>query len=163
MDDARRHDHRPARLLGAQTPARERPCVPLPGRRQDQCDTAPVRRVWFPRLLMRTVRRLTGRDRIWNDNKESLKSAFWGRESLFGYALTQQHRRRREWPRTFASRSVVRLRSQEQVSGNSLFSPKEDTLNLLVLFCFSRSKTCCISQVPDGVRKFLRVMFVCGY
>jgi adenylate kinase family enzyme len=72
-------------------------------------------RVWFLRLLRRTGRRLTGRERLWNDNKESLKSAFWGRESLFGFALTQQPRRRREWPRAFARYSVVRLRSQAEI------------------------------------------------
>jgi hypothetical protein len=58
---------------------------------------------------------MTGRERMWNENKESLKDLFWGRESLFGYALTQQPIRRREWPRTFARYSVVRLRSQADV------------------------------------------------
>ena len=72
-------------------------------------------RVWFLRLLRRTGRRLTGRERLWNDNKESLKSAFWGRESLFGYALTQQPIRRREWPRELARYPVVRLRSQAEI------------------------------------------------
>ena len=72
-------------------------------------------RVWFVRLLRRTGRRLTGRERLWNDNQESLKNAFWGRESLFGYALTQQPIRRREWPRTLARYPVVRLRSQAEI------------------------------------------------
>ena len=72
-------------------------------------------RVWFVRLLRRTGRRLTGRERLWNDNQESLKNAFWGRESLFGFALTQQPRRRREWPRTLARYPVIRLRSQAEI------------------------------------------------
>jgi len=72
-------------------------------------------RVWFVRLLRRTGRRLTGRERLWNDNQESLKNAFWGRESLFGYALTQQPIRRREWPRTLARYPVVRLRSLTEI------------------------------------------------
>ena len=72
-------------------------------------------RVWFPRLLRRTGRRLTGREKLWNDNKESLRSAFWGRESLFGYALIHQRKRRRDWPRTLARYSVVRLRTQAEV------------------------------------------------
>jgi adenylate kinase family enzyme len=72
-------------------------------------------RVWLPRLLRRTARRLTGREPLWNDNRESLKSAFWGRESLFGYALIQQRVRRREWPRTLAGYPVVRLRSQAEI------------------------------------------------
>ena len=71
--------------------------------------------VWSRRLLRRTGRRLTGRERLWNDNKESLKTAFWGRESLFGYALIQQRKRRRHWPRAFARYPVVRLRSRQDV------------------------------------------------
>jgi adenylate kinase family enzyme len=72
-------------------------------------------RVWLARLLRRTGRRLSGRERMWNDNRESLKSAFWGRESLFGYALTHQPIRRREWPGELARHPVVRLRSQAEV------------------------------------------------
>jgi adenylate kinase family enzyme len=72
-------------------------------------------RVWLPRLLKRSARRLTGREPMWNDNQESLKGIFWGRESLFGYALTQQPRRRRHWPAELASYDVVRLRSQSGV------------------------------------------------
>ena len=72
-------------------------------------------RVWFLRLFRRTVRRLTGRERIWNDNKESLTTAFWGRESLFGYALSQQYKRRQVWPRLLSRYSMVRLRSRDEV------------------------------------------------
>ncbi len=72
-------------------------------------------RVWLVRLLRRTGRRLTGRERLWNENKESLTNAFWGRQSLFGYALTQQPIRRREWPRRLARYPVVRLRSQAEI------------------------------------------------
>ena len=72
-------------------------------------------RVWLLRLLRRTARRLTGREALWNDNRESLRSVFWGRESLFGYALLQQPVRRREWPVQLAKLPVVRLRSQAAV------------------------------------------------
>ena len=72
-------------------------------------------RVWFPRLLKRSARRLSGREPMWNDNRESLKDVFWGRESLFGYALTQQPVRRREWPTVLARHRVVRLRSQAEI------------------------------------------------
>ena len=40
-------------------------------------------RVWFPRLVRRTARRVRGRERLWNDNRETLLGAVWGRESLF--------------------------------------------------------------------------------
>ena len=44
-------------------------------------------RVWLPRLVRRTGRRLAGREEIWNGNRESLRTALWGRDSLFGYAV----------------------------------------------------------------------------
>ena len=72
-------------------------------------------RVWLPRLIRRSARRMTGRETLWNGNRESLKSLFWGRESLFGYAFTQQPARRREWPAELAGHDVVRLRSPEAV------------------------------------------------
>ena len=72
-------------------------------------------RVWFPRLVRRSARRISGREPMWNDNRETLKDVVWGRESLFGYALTQQPRRRREWPLELAPYNVVRLRSRSAV------------------------------------------------
>jgi adenylate kinase family enzyme len=71
--------------------------------------------VWVPRLLRRTGRRLTGRERLWNDNRETLRDAFGGRESLFGYALRTHFQRRRDWPAEFADHPVVRLRSVADV------------------------------------------------
>jgi adenylate kinase family enzyme len=72
-------------------------------------------RVWFPRLLARTVRRIRGRESLWNDNRESLRTAFWGRESLFGYAIRMHFDRRRRYPEELARYRVVRLRSTEEV------------------------------------------------
>jgi adenylate kinase family enzyme len=72
-------------------------------------------RIWLPRLLRRTGRRLTGRERLWNDNRETLRGAFWGRGSLFGYALESHFRRRRAWPGELAGRPVVRLRTTREV------------------------------------------------
>jgi shikimate kinase len=72
-------------------------------------------RVWLPRLLRRTARRLTGRERMWNDNRETLRGAFGGRESLFGYALRMHFARRRDWPGELAQYRVVRLRSVADV------------------------------------------------
>jgi adenylate kinase family enzyme len=74
-------------------------------------------RVWLPRLLRRTARRLTGRERLWNDNRETLRGAFWGRESLFGFALAAHFRRRRELPSALAGYPVVRLCSTRAVRG----------------------------------------------
>lgn len=72
-------------------------------------------RVWLWRLLCRTHRRVRGRERLWNDNEESWLTALWGRESLFGYALTQQPKRRREYPVRYAGYPLVRLRRQRDV------------------------------------------------
>ena len=42
------------------------------------------------------ARRVSGRETLWNGNRETWRDAVWGRESLIGYALTQQPRRRRD-------------------------------------------------------------------
>jgi adenylate kinase family enzyme len=68
-------------------------------------------RVWFPRLLRRTWRRRLGRETLWNDNRETLRNAFWGRESLFVFALRSHFVRRRTWPTELAAYPVVRLRT----------------------------------------------------
>lgn len=72
-------------------------------------------RVWFPRLLARTLRRILGRETLWNDNRESIRSAFWGRDSLFGFALRMHFRRRRTYPQRLGAYNVVRLRTPADV------------------------------------------------
>jgi shikimate kinase len=72
-------------------------------------------RVWFPRLLRRSARRLTGREKMWNDNRETLRGAFGGRESLFGYAIRMHFARRRAYPVELAAYPVVRLRTVDEV------------------------------------------------
>jgi hypothetical protein len=72
-------------------------------------------RVWFPRLLRRTLRRVRGRETLWNENTESLRGAFWGRESLFGFAFRMHFSRRRRYPLELAPYNVVRLRSPREV------------------------------------------------
>ena len=42
--------------------------------------------VWLPRLVRRTVGRIRRDEPLWNDNRESWRSGFWGRDSLLGYA-----------------------------------------------------------------------------
>ena len=72
-------------------------------------------RVWLPRLVRRTARRLRSGEEVWNGNRESLRSAFWGRESLFAWAFRQHRARRRAWPERLAGYPVVRLRSPAEV------------------------------------------------
>jgi adenylate kinase family enzyme len=87
----------------------------------DRADTVvwldlPIR-VWLPRLARRTVRRMRGRETLWNDNRETIRGVLWGygTESLFPYAFRSHFRRRRLYPRELARYNVVRLRSQAAV------------------------------------------------
>jgi shikimate kinase len=66
-------------------------------------------RVWLPRLARRTGRRVRGRETLWNDNRETLANAVWGRESLFAWAFRSHFQRRREWPGELSAYPVVRL------------------------------------------------------
>ena len=68
-------------------------------------------RVWLPRLVRRTGRRLIGRETIWNGNRESLRGAVWGRDSLLRYALQSHFARRRDWPGELSAFPVIRLRT----------------------------------------------------
>ena len=72
-------------------------------------------RVWLPRLLRRTSRRWLRREPLWNDNRETLRNAFWGRRSLFGWALRSHFTCRRTWPAKLAGYPVVRLRTVHEV------------------------------------------------
>jgi len=72
-------------------------------------------RVWLPRLLRRTWRRIRGREHLWNDNRESLRTALWGRKSLVVWALRTHFGRRRRWPHQLAHHDVVRLRTPAAV------------------------------------------------
>jgi adenylate kinase family enzyme len=72
-------------------------------------------RVWLPRLIRRTARRITRRERLWHDNRESLLTAVWGRESLFVWAIRSHFRRRRQWPDVLAGLPVIRLRTRSEV------------------------------------------------
>jgi adenylate kinase family enzyme len=85
-------------------------------------------RVWLPRLVRRTSRRLRGREQLWNGNRESLASAIWGRESLFAWAMRSHFRRRREWPEALANLRVIRLRTPADVV-QFLADSRADELN----------------------------------
>ena len=72
-------------------------------------------RVWLPRLLRRTVRRVVTREELWNGNRETLRNVLFSRESLILYALRSHFRRRRKYPAALAPYKVVRLRSPHEV------------------------------------------------
>jgi len=72
-------------------------------------------RVWLPRLLNRTRRRVKGDETLWNDNRESWRTAVLGWDSLVVYALRQHVRRRRVYPAELAGYAVIRLRTTAEV------------------------------------------------
>jgi shikimate kinase len=72
-------------------------------------------RVWLPRLLRRSARRLTGREEMWNGNRETLRGVVGGRDALVPYALRMHRDRRRRYPTELARFPVERLQTQDDV------------------------------------------------
>ena len=72
-------------------------------------------RVWFPRLLRRTVVRIIRREEFLNANRETVRQTFFSRDSLLLYAARTHRRRQRLYPAALARYNVVRLRSQREV------------------------------------------------
>jgi hypothetical protein len=72
--------------------------------------------VWLPRLLRRTARRIVLREELWNGNRESLRGALVGRDSLIALALRNESRRRQRYPRELAHLRVARLRTTAEVA-----------------------------------------------
>jgi adenylate kinase family enzyme len=72
-------------------------------------------RVWFPRLLRRTLRRIVCREPFLNGNRETFRTAFLSRGSLLLYALRSHRRRRRLYPSALAPYRAVRLRTRTEV------------------------------------------------
>jgi hypothetical protein len=73
------------------------------------------RRVWLPRLIRRTIRRIVRREELWSGNRETFRNAFLSRDSLLLFALRNYPRRRRLYPGELAPYNVVRLRSRHEV------------------------------------------------
>ncbi len=73
------------------------------------------RRIWLPRLVVRTLRRVVLREALWNGNRESLWNALVPFDSLFRYALANEQPRRHRYPRELARYRVARLRSTAEV------------------------------------------------
>jgi adenylate kinase family enzyme len=74
----------------------------------------------LPRILhqlwRRTSHRIVNNIELWNGNRESWHGAFWGRESLFVWAVRSYFRHRRQWPTKLARHpGYVRLHSDRQI------------------------------------------------
>jgi adenylate kinase family enzyme len=66
------------------------------------------------RLWRRTLDRVRNRTELWAGNRETWRSAFLSRDSLFLWALRTHFRRRRTLPARLARFEAVRLRSPEE-------------------------------------------------
>jgi adenylate kinase family enzyme len=73
------------------------------------------RRLWLPRLVVRTLRRALTREELWNGNRESLSNAVAGDDSLFRFALANERPRRHRYPRELDRYRVARLRTPAEV------------------------------------------------
>ena len=72
-------------------------------------------RIWLPRLVRRTGRRLIRREELWNGNRETVRNFMFRRDSLLWYALRNHPRHRRVYPKRLAAYDVARLRSPREV------------------------------------------------
>ena len=74
------------------------------------------RRVWLPRLLRRTARRLLTRERLWHGNRETLHGVLFAPDALIPMAWRSFGARRRRYPTELAPYRAVRLRSRAAVA-----------------------------------------------
>jgi adenylate kinase family enzyme len=72
-------------------------------------------RVWLPRLLRRTARRIVTREELWNGNREELRYAVDPRYSVVVYAVRGYRTRRRRYAAELARFPVLRLRTTAEV------------------------------------------------
>ena len=55
------------------------------------------------------------RERLWNDNRETIWNGFFARDSLLRFALRTYPARRRTYPAELGRYNLVRLRSPREV------------------------------------------------
>jgi adenylate kinase family enzyme len=67
------------------------------------------------RLARRTASRWARDEALWNGNRESLRTAFWGGDSLFVWAVRSHFSQQREWPVAPWCQRAIRLRSPAEV------------------------------------------------
>jgi adenylate kinase family enzyme len=62
------------------------------------------------RTFRRTAARIVRREELWNGNRESIRAAFIGRDSLFAWLIRSHRRERRELPDRLSRPSLAHLR-----------------------------------------------------
>ena len=73
-------------------------------------------RVWLPRLVRRTARRVIRREELWNGNRETLKDALHPQNSVVLYALRKYRRTRQTYAVELAHFPLIRLRTTAEVA-----------------------------------------------
>ena len=72
--------------------------------------------VSYPRMVRRTLYRVSHKVELWNGNHETWRDQFASRESIFYWTIRLHMRQRREWPKRFGhDPRLVRLRSDAEV------------------------------------------------
>jgi adenylate kinase family enzyme len=71
------------------------------------------------RVTTRTLRRSLTGEELWSGNRETLRNAFFGRDSIILYALRTHRRRQRQYPALFKEPEYSHLRVVE------MHSPRE--------------------------------------
>jgi adenylate kinase family enzyme len=74
------------------------------------------RRVWLPRLLWRTARRIAFREELWNGNRETLRDVLWAPDAFIPFEWRNFADRRRRYPVELARYPVIRLRTTRAVA-----------------------------------------------
>lgn len=72
-------------------------------------------RIWLPRLVRRTARRVISREELWNGNRERLRDVVHPQNSVVFFALRHHRGRRRRYPSELARFPVIRLRTTGEV------------------------------------------------
>jgi adenylate kinase family enzyme len=72
-------------------------------------------RVWLPRLVRRTARRVLRKEELWNGNRERWRDVLHPTNSVVVYALRNYRRTRRTLEAELARFPVARLRSPAEV------------------------------------------------
>jgi adenylate kinase family enzyme len=72
-------------------------------------------RVWLPRLLRRTARRVIRKEELWNGNRERWRDALHPRNSVVFYALRNHSTTRRTLDCELARFPLARLRTPAEV------------------------------------------------
>lgn len=61
------------------------------------------------RLVYRTIKRVITQEKLWNDNRETIRGVFFSKDSLFLYVLKNYRRSRATWGELLSSPEYIHL------------------------------------------------------